>query len=792
MFSSSSSSKDQDAMVLSSIQVASQNWEAFQWSGKLDQYGVTLNTTKEAREQAQAARKDIVDTTKQFKRSVKVVETAKQGLTSSNTPETAAAAVAAIDAMSKECRVIVKAYQGEIDNLTRRCKNSETAFSNLYQALTEMPDPSAVLSTVLEQMQKQQAEIETLQKTNDEVQKEAQKLQKDMAQLKKNNKNESGLTRQEKEELIELRREVMEYEIETKNLKDQSVTVRKLEAKIAELQENAVIDMQEKLEIAQEELAETEGRRAAEALEREAAMERKVENLELQLKAERAGRAAAQSHLLDADEGAGEREAAWEAQRRILVDDSERLRQTLHVVTRERDDLGLKLAAVTGRSVGGKTPPASGGISMADFVLERKAYEAEVAELAHTASSLREELKAKDESVVEERRSLQAKVSALEQDKAALSASVSSLEGQLAAAPTQSLLNSMKRELRILKRLEYNADDVDAAEDPETTGTGISGDDDDKDLESVLVEKLRRAESDLVKERNSRLEQAKECERLRSEMEASSKAQTEAEKLVQSLEKDLERAIVAPSTPTDAASKPRRTANMPTPVSEEEEASTLNSILDPNATPPPPVAKQAPQASAAATEKAEDDHSVATIVMAQRDRLRARCEALEAERDSFKRELQVQVQSAESLKSDNTKLYEKVRYLQNFSGTGGNRGGAGFNKLGANDRDLDLEALEQRYEASVDPFRQFGRSERQRKLKEMPPMERIVFVVAKTVLGTKAMRTALVAYVTCLHLLVFITTMHWSHNATCDHSDHEHLAHLPPVVHEAAKNLKGG
>ena len=46
------------------------------------------------------------------------------------------------------------------------------------------------------------------------------------------------------------------------------------------------------------------------------------------------------------------------------------------------------------------------------------------------------------------------------------------------------------------------------------------------------------------------------------------------------------------------------------------------------------------------------------------------------------------------------------------------------------DRNLDLEALEQRYEASFDPFRQFSRAERQRKVKEMSPMERTVFFVA--------------------------------------------------------------
>ena len=99
--------------------------------------------------------------------------------------------------------------------------------------------------------------------------------------------------------------------------------------------------------------------------------------------------------------------------------------------------------------------------------------------------------------------------------------------------------------------------------------------------------------------------------------------------------------------------------------------------------------------------------------MAQRDRLRSRCDALEAERDSFKRELQAQVQSAEGMKTDNTKLYEKVRYLQSFSG-GNSDYSWGNNRASG---DLDLEALEQRYEASVDPFRQFSRAERQRKFK---------------------------------------------------------------------------
>eukprot|EP00975_Prorocentrum_lima_P022896 4818109-Prorocentrum_lima.AAC.1 len=70
----------------------------------------------------------------------------------------------------------------------------------------------------------------------------------------------------------------------------------------------------------------------------------------------------------------------------------------------------------------------------------------------------------------------------------------------------------MRHELRILKRLEYNALDIDHNDrsDPETT----VGD----DLESVLVAKLRKVEADLVRERREKSEGVKEREELNSEL----------------------------------------------------------------------------------------------------------------------------------------------------------------------------------------------------------------------------------------------------------------------------------
>ena len=307
-------------------------------------------------------------------------------------------------------------------------------------------------------------------------------------------------------------------------------------------------------------------------------------------------------------------------------------------------------------------------------------------------------------------RVLRATIESLERDRLSISNQVSSLELRLANAPSQDVVDKMRHELRILKRLEYNAIDLDQDRgDPEMT----PGNDDD--LESVLVSKLRKCETDLVRERREKTEGVKENEDLRQQLAVVQQSYEDAEQLIASLEKDLQLAVATPrSTPSNiGANSHYASPKTPNP-------NTLLNILDPNAPPvssPPSFAAN----SLTTSEKLNDDHSVATIVMAQRDRLRARCDALEAERDSFKRELQVQVQTTESLKTDNTKLYEKVRYLQTFT-NGSSKGGTTYMRGSRSDRDLDLEALEQRYESSVDPFRQFSRAERQRKFNEMSPM----------------------------------------------------------------------
>ncbi|EFJ48484.1 hypothetical protein VOLCADRAFT_47269, partial [Volvox carteri f. nagariensis] len=92
---------------------------------------------------------------------------------------------------------LLKQYQEEIDRLTKRAKHGETAFLDLYQKLYEAPDPAPALAMAFEHATR------------------ATDLE---AQCKK------------------MATELAEYKAESAQIKNQDLTVRKLEEKVRALE----------------------------------------------------------------------------------------------------------------------------------------------------------------------------------------------------------------------------------------------------------------------------------------------------------------------------------------------------------------------------------------------------------------------------------------------------------------------------------------------------------------------------------------------------------------------------
>lgn len=112
------------------FQKASKTWKSFDWPSKKAQWESTTVENKESREAAQAARKQLADTTKLLKRAVKSIEVSGKALGSSQSEETVAAAIKAIDTLSKQARVTIKSYQGELKMLKDELFWNVTKYGN--------------------------------------------------------------------------------------------------------------------------------------------------------------------------------------------------------------------------------------------------------------------------------------------------------------------------------------------------------------------------------------------------------------------------------------------------------------------------------------------------------------------------------------------------------------------------------------------------------------------------------------------------------------------------------------
>lgn len=75
-------------------------------------------------------------------------------------------------------KILLKAYQGEIDSLTRRSKTSETSFLNVYKLMSDAPDPYPLLDAAVDQTVKVaearmlEAELSRLREENAELKKQ--------------------------------------------------------------------------------------------------------------------------------------------------------------------------------------------------------------------------------------------------------------------------------------------------------------------------------------------------------------------------------------------------------------------------------------------------------------------------------------------------------------------------------------------------------------------------------------------------------------------------------------------
>ncbi|CAF1530145.1 unnamed protein product, partial [Adineta ricciae] len=137
------------------------------------------------------------------------------------------------------------------------------------------------------------------------------------------------------------------------------------------------------------------------------------------------------------------------------------------------------------------------------------------------------------------------------------------------------------------------------------------------------------------------------------------------------------------------------------------------------------------------------DEALTAIVISQRERFRIRNVELENENVSLKQQIGIFQNEMDKLRSDNIKLYEKIKFVQNYPTTRGT--------------DESVDRYSRGYDASLDPFANFTKQEKQRKYDSLKLHEKFALNFGRFILSSHQSRTFFVIYFILVHILIFLS-----------------------------------
>lgn len=304
--------------------------------------------------------------------------------------------------------------------------------------------------------------------------------------------------------------------------------------------------------------------------------------------------------------------------------------------------------------------------------------------------------------------------------------------------------NKLKEELSALKRIEFGADD----ENNEPSGDNSNTHD---KVESSLISANRKLQANLADLRVKCSNYEKTVNNLETNLNHLQNKATELEQLNNKLELDLEKIEEVDANFNDSNS-------MISGMTRQVKSRTVSQN--------PGNGKLSPTTSIVGIpEEGEvssttNNSTILPIITKQRDRFRNKNVELEkqlrqsgVERNKLKTEIA-------KLKTDNNKLYERIRYLTSYSQTNANDM-TNVSSSGASSL-VDAEAQYSRsYEDSLNPLNSFKKKEMEYYRKnKLSVWEKLFSSFAKVILANKKTRMAFLLYCVGSHALVFMMSIY--------------------------------
>lgn len=663
-----------------------QFWKAFDLDSKrlvLDTQGSAMMSEKDS---SLRSRKKLAETTKTFRKLPDGEKVAAAG-------------------------GLLRAYQEEIDSLTKRAKFAENAFFTLYKGLFAAPDPVPSLEAALDAK---------------------------AGELEEQNKK--------------LRRELKDYELEFATLKNQDITIRKLEEQISSFEQEMDSIVHARVDEQCRELEAQLVAKDAELAQQRLDYERQLEGSRSDLRDAFSRLDAMQSDLFAHKQRNGLAKSAFNAEMEMISQEA-MLTQTLQLENAQLRKQIDELLSVTG---GIAQPSAdfvpSSGERAAPSASELADREATILSLRQEVFRLKESLASAQATAARERETLD---EALQQAKSA----TEELAAQLATRPTLEKFNDVLHQLHVLQQLEYNIVDEDAEVSAHEAASSSS------EVEKVLVSRVRRLEHSL--QQNELVVQRTRSELTQSQEELERKSAVIHEQAA--LLRNLEEHVVALES--------RKTKSLnPADVGSEILLDAMEEQLGEGGAASSSLGAAAVGGSGVGSGVAASDNKMLEIVRGQRDRFRERMKELQSEKSRLEELANSFKASVSRLENDNMQLYHKIRYLQSYRGNGSS-GASGSFRVAPNasfgqledgtGASSDVEARYRgMYEEKMNPFVQFNKMESQQRFSNLNAVDKVLLTSARMFLGHRVTRNLAFGYIVLLHFLVFATLYTFMHGCS--------------------------
>nr|XP_046149628.1 cut-like homeobox 1b isoform X6 [Oncorhynchus gorbuscha] len=658
-----------------------QYWKRFDLQQLQRELDATATQLANRQDESEQSRKKLIDQSRDFKK---------------NTPED----------VRKQVAPLLKSFQGEIDALSKRSKEAEGSFLNVYKRLIDVPDPVPVLELG------QQLQL---------------KLQR-MHDIETEN--------------LKLRETLEDYNKEFAEVKNQEVTIKTLKEKIRDYEQSLKNQAENLVQEKQVQLHNDYAEKERTLQESQNSMSSKLVEADHKAQALQTALETTQAELFDLKTKYDEDCTAKADEIEMVMTDLERANQRAEAAQREAEALREQLTS------------SNQSLQLTTHI--QPTPDTDQAVEALSRSSLEAELGAKDREMVqlvEDVQRLQASLSKLRESS---STQITQLQLQLSTKTTS--LNQLeeklqehadyeevKKELSILKSMEFGP-------------TDSSVQDMSKPLEVLLLEKNRSLQSESSSLRIANTELSGRYADLQLEFSSAVRTSAEQKELILKLEHDLSSIQTMSSL-----SRP------------DAEGSDLTSMID---SIPEPI-REATAMFTGMAPKGElpqgQMDSLLSIISSQRERFRSRNQELEAESRSVQVTMLALQSELDSLRADNIKLYEKIKFLQSYPG-----------RAGGSDDTVTVRYSSQ-YEERLDPFASFSKRERQRRYLSLSPWDKVTLSLGRGILSNKMARTIAFFYTLFLHCLVFLVLYKtaWSESIGRDcsafcakkYSDHLHRFH---------------